>query len=225
MSRTRLLLLAGFGGLLLLMALAALDGLRGLQSIQARSDAVRNNFVQRNRLLNRIRSGLYSSGTWVRDYILQPDSPASTQGLAAIRQDVASAVKAYEAVVTPDEAGPFRELEGELSEYGMLLEQASQWSPAQRKTAGYAFLRDQVYPRRTAMIAITDRIASMSEHQLNARMLEVTALFAGLRTRVALTLLLTSGSWRSAGRLQHQPHPGARAGRSRSSGRDRAGAA
>ena len=67
------MLVAGFGGLLILMALAGLDDLRILRSIQTRSDAIRNEFVERNRLLNQIRSDLYLSGTFVRDYVLEPD--------------------------------------------------------------------------------------------------------------------------------------------------------
>jgi hypothetical protein len=70
---SRILLLAGFGGLLLLMLLAALDDIRNIRSIETRSDAVRNSFLERDRLLNRIRSDLYLSGTYVRDYILEPD--------------------------------------------------------------------------------------------------------------------------------------------------------
>jgi hypothetical protein len=70
---TRWLLLAGFGGLLLLMALAGLDGVRVLRSIQSRSDAIRNDFLERNRLLNQLRSDLYLSGTRARAYVLEPD--------------------------------------------------------------------------------------------------------------------------------------------------------
>ena len=56
---TRLLLLAGFGGLLLLMALGGIDGLRVFHTIQERNDAIRRDFLARNRLLNQIRSDLY----------------------------------------------------------------------------------------------------------------------------------------------------------------------
>ncbi|MDP9169883.1 MAG: MCP four helix bundle domain-containing protein [Acidobacteriota bacterium] len=192
--RTRMLLLAGFGGLLLLMAIAALDDIRALRSIQTRSDAVRNTFLERNRLLNQIRSGLYSSGTWMRDYVLEPDperARSRLEGLRTTRRETEAAVREFERVLTAAELAPYREMHRELIEYWSVMEPAMSWSEDQRKAAGYGFLRDQIYPRRAAMIAVADRIGTLNEHQLNARILEVTALFAGLRSRVAFTLMLT----------------------------------
>src|SRR5581483_12027818 len=95
---TRLLLLAGFGGLLLLMALAALDALRIMRSIESRSDVIRQDFLARNRLLNRIRADLYLSGTWVRDYVLEPDPARADQdriSLNRTRSDMEEAIKTY----------------------------------------------------------------------------------------------------------------------------------
>jgi signal transduction histidine kinase len=190
---TRPVLIAGFGGLLLLMALAGLDDLRLLHSIQTRSDAVRTDFIERNRVLNRIRSDLYLSGTFVRDYVLEPDPDRadSDRGrLTRTRGSLATDIKAYSRVMSPAEASVFSDLQQELDEYWRLLEPAMQWDPDARRSAGYAFLRDQVYPRRTQLVATADQIAAINEHRLNERILQVTELFAGLRIRVALTMLI-----------------------------------
>jgi hypothetical protein len=61
-STTRALLLAGFGGLLLLMAFAGFDAVGVLREIQTSNDRIRSEFVARNRALEQIRSVL----RWMR---------------------------------------------------------------------------------------------------------------------------------------------------------------
>src|ERR1700677_4792611 len=67
---SRLLLIAGFGGLLLLMGFAGLGTFHLLREIQTASDAARGEYLARNRALEQIRSELYLSGTYIRDYLL-----------------------------------------------------------------------------------------------------------------------------------------------------------
>src|SRR5215510_13914716 len=70
---TRLALIAGFGGLLIITTLAGMDTLRVLREIRANGDQIRREFLERNHILNNIRSDLYLSGTYVRDCLLEPD--------------------------------------------------------------------------------------------------------------------------------------------------------
>ena len=69
----RLPLLLGFGGLLCVMALSGWDALRLLNGFRKQDTQIRVQFLLRNRLLNDIRAGVYLSGTYVRDYLLEPD--------------------------------------------------------------------------------------------------------------------------------------------------------
>jgi len=192
----RTTLAAGFGGLLLLMALAGLDDLRILRSIQTRSDTIRNQFVERNRLINQLRSDLYLSGTFVRDYLLEPEDTRAASDRASFARTnraLTAGLEAYARVLSPAEAAPFEDLRRQLQEYRGALDPVMQWTPEQRRAAGYVFLRDDVYPRRTSMVALADRISTINEHQLNTRILQVTELFAGLRIRVAVTMLIALG--------------------------------
>src|SRR5271167_2176133 len=70
---TGLALGIGFGGLLAIMALAGLDGMRALRQIRGNDDQIRRQFLARNHALNDIRSELHLSGTYVRDYLLEPE--------------------------------------------------------------------------------------------------------------------------------------------------------
>src|SRR5581483_9532556 len=72
-TQTRAFLLLGFGGLLLLLAFMGLNTLSMLGRIQARSANIRSDYVNRDRILDQLRSDIYLSGTYVRDLLLEPD--------------------------------------------------------------------------------------------------------------------------------------------------------
>jgi signal transduction histidine kinase len=190
---TRLLLLVGFGGLLLLMAFGGITGLRVLQTIQKRNDAIRQDFLARNRLLNQIRSDLYLSATYVRDYLLEPENAkAESQrtSLDRIRLDMETALQEYGALLGRSEINPLRNLQEQLREYWRVLEPAMYWSPEQRRQSGYAFLRDEVYSRRAVMLSLADQIGAVNEQQLDSRNAQVGQLFSGFRVRLLITLLV-----------------------------------
>jgi len=193
---TRLFLLAGFGGLLLLMAFAGIDAVRVLEAIQSRNDAIRGQFLERNRLLNQIRSDLYLSGTYVRDYLLEPDAEKAEAHRATLdktRSDMQSALESYAHLLNTGETQPFQVLQRELDEYWRLLQPVMRWSASERRARGYVFLRDEVFPRRMAMLSIADQIASVNEQQLNAGNVQVSALFSNFRIRLSITLFITLG--------------------------------
>lgn len=193
---TRLLLLAGFGGLLLLMTFAGLDAMRVLRVIQNRNDAIRGNFLARNRFLNQIRSDLYLSGTYVRDCLLEPEPEKAESyrgSLENTRRDMEFALQSYARLSNSSEKKPFAILQDELAEYWHLLEPVMLWNALQRKERGYAFLRDEVYPRRTAMLHLADQIGQVNERQLDAGNAQVAELFSGFRIRLSVTLLVTLG--------------------------------
>ena len=142
---SRLVLVAGFGGLLILMAFAGADGIQALQQIQTRNDLIRDDFMLRTQVLERIRGDLYLSGTDVRDYLLEPQA-GRAEGhrytLLETRKDMDAALQQYSQLLSSGEAEPFRVLTRELAAYWRVLEPAFEWTPP-RGWAGYAFLRDE----------------------------------------------------------------------------------
>src|SRR6266852_243700 len=151
LRNTRLLLTAGFGGLLLLMSFSGIDAVRVLRSIRSRNDQIRDDFLARNRLLNQIRSDLYLSGTYVRDYLMEPESTNADAHRASLdrdRNDMEAALQAYALRLTPSEVEPYGVLKRALGDYWRVLEPALRWDTEQRKARSYDFLRDEVLPRR-----------------------------------------------------------------------------
>jgi signal transduction histidine kinase len=194
---SRLLLLTGFGGLLLLMAFAEFAGIQALRRIQSRNDDIREQFLLRMRVLERIRGDLYVSGTYVRDYLLEPESgkaEAHRGNLLETRKDMDGALAEYRGFLNAQEAGPFENLTRELADYWSMLQPVFQWTADQRRSQGYAFLRDEVFPRRMAMLGIADRIGTINESQLNEGKTEVQQTFArvqrGLTAAIGLTIAL-----------------------------------
>src|SRR5215471_2435822 len=69
---SRLALLVGFGSLLAIIGASGIDALRVLRQYRQEEDLIRRQFLFRNRVLNNIRSEVYLSGTYLRDYLLDP---------------------------------------------------------------------------------------------------------------------------------------------------------
>ena len=195
-ANSRLILMAGFGGLLLLMAFAEFDGMRALTQIQESNDEVRQDFLRRTRVLDRIRADLYVSGTYVRDYLLEPEAGKAEghrDSLLESRSDMDEALNEYRKLVNGPEARPFRVLTQDLASYWSVLDPVFAWSASERRRDGYIFLRDEVFPRRMAMLGLADQIRALNEAQLNAGKVRVEATFAEFRGRLTLILGLTIG--------------------------------
>lgn len=189
---SRLALLIGFGGLLLIMALAGIDALGVFQQFRHSDEQIRGRYLFQNHVLNDIRSDVYLSGTYVRDYLLEPD-PARAEvyrtSLEDVRKHMESALEFYGRQTTPTEVQHYSALRAELLGYWGILTPIFHWNPAERRRSGYAFLRDEVFPRRQNMLAIADRIAMINEQQLTLGNNQVVALLLGFQTRELVTLV------------------------------------
>ena len=191
---SRLVLAIGFGGFLLLLAFAGFDSVQELRQIQRRNDAIRESFLARTRLLEQIRSDLYLSGTYVRDCLLEPDAAkaeAHRASLLKMRNRMKTGLEGYKALLNEAQAAPWLDLNQALRDYWSILTPVLAWNASQRRDRGYAFLRDEVFPRRTAMLRIADQIAGINEAQLDTGKREVIDMFSQFRGRSMVTIGLT----------------------------------
>jgi signal transduction histidine kinase len=191
-GNSRLALAMGFGSLLAIMTLAGTDALRVLHNFYGNDDRIRRQFLFQNRVLNGIRSDVYLSGTYVRDYLLEPETSRAENyrdSLGQVRKQMESALESYGRQLAPAEAEHYTALRAELAEYWRILEPIFRWNAEERRTEGYAFLRDEVFPRRQNMLAIADRIAAINEQQLNAGNEEVVGLLKRFQARLVITLI------------------------------------
>ncbi len=193
----RFALVAGFGGLLGLMAFAGLDSVHALHQIEARNTRLTQDYLKRHRSLEQIRAALFLSTTYLRDYLLAPTPGRARAALAELddlHRQMDTALQAYSASVPPDEKALFSELAAEVSRYWSTLTPVMQWEPRQRRTEGRQFLQTQVIPRGTLTLGITGKIDAVHEHGLSRGSRRSSALFLEYRRRMAAILGLTLGA-------------------------------
>src|SRR6185437_7769427 len=90
---SRAVLWAGFGSLLALMIVGALAASRAFDHIEATNAEIRQGFLRRDDLLNRLRAGLYRYNIDLRDYLLHADPQLAESRRAELErteQDVRS---------------------------------------------------------------------------------------------------------------------------------------
>jgi signal transduction histidine kinase len=193
---TKLVLLVGFGGVLGLMALAGIDSITALHQIEAQNTEITRNYLQRHHLLEQIRSGLYLSSTYVRDYVMEYDPVAarsSLAGLRRLRDETDAALKLYGGALRPDERSLFSTLETEVGDYWRALAPVFHWGPNERRIRGMLFLETQVLPQRAATLGIANKIDAVNEEALTNGDRLSAGLFNRFRRRVLLILGLTLG--------------------------------
>jgi len=187
LPRSRLILGLGFGGLLVLMAFAAVDSVRTLRQIQSRNDELRAEFLSRTRLLDEIRADLYLSGTYVRDYLMEPEGDRVEGHRARLLHEHAetdAALARFRSVMSGSQQAPFRTLAAQVARYWHNVEPVLGWNADDRRRRGYDFLREKVFPQRTAMLATADEIAGRT------RMADAVSSF---RSRLIFTIGLMIG--------------------------------
>jgi signal transduction histidine kinase len=195
-SGGRLVLLAGFGSLLVIMALSGIDAVRVLRQFRRDESGIRHQFLFRNQVLNNIRSGVYLSGTYVRDYLLDPDpdrAVAFGSSLAEVRRQMESGLESYGRQLSPGETRHYGALRNELSQYWATLEPIFGWDARTRRDRGYLFLRDEVFPRRATMLDLAGRIGEINEQQLRAGNERTAQLLSNFQARFAGILLAGLG--------------------------------
>jgi signal transduction histidine kinase len=195
-QRPGVVLVAGFGGLLLIMAAAEAGALLFLSSLRHNDTTLQARFLGRNRTLERIRSNIYLSGTFVRDSLLAPEQSgvrAQVATLEGLRRDSESALNSYAAALEPEEAAPFGDLRSQIEAYWKVLDRTLAWTGEERGKFRDAFFYEELVPRRTSMLQIADRIEALNEDALRRGDMKLGELFGrlqlGLIAMVAVTLL------------------------------------
>ncbi len=192
----QVVLLASFGGMLGLMLFAGLDSLRALRQVQSRNVQIRQIFLLRNRALEDIRSALYQSGTFMRDYLLEGDAThAETYraSLQRIRSEMDAALTRYSRSLDATEEPPFQALEARIMDYWKVLDPVFHWNAQEKTVRTDAFMHQELFPRRATTLEIADRIAAVNEQEVTNGDERLKQLFDRFRYRLGLMLAITLG--------------------------------
>jgi signal transduction histidine kinase len=184
----------GFGGLLVCILGAAVGTLTSLDRVRQDETRIRRAFLGRMGSLEQIRSQIYLSGTYVRDFLLSPDpsgAAAQTSRMSALEGQSYASLEAYRRLVDAAEQEPFQSLQAEIEAYWRVLDRMLQWTPAERSKLRESFFYDELIPRRNGMLQIADRIAAANERGLARAEDQLQASSEGLRRTLLATFAIT----------------------------------
>jgi signal transduction histidine kinase len=192
----RLVLWLGFGGLLVCIVAAATGTLFSLDRVRKAEVGIRRAFLGRVVALDQIRSQIYLSGTYVRDFLLSPDptgAAAQTARMSALEKENYAALDAYSRLVGTRELGPFQELRSEIDDYWRVVDKPLMWTAEEVNARRDTFFYDELIPRRNAMLQIADRIRIANERGLEGAEGQLSASAENLRKTLLATFGITLG--------------------------------
>ena len=192
--QTRVLLFAGFGGLLLPLGFFGLSAISFLSQIKVREERIRQDYVSRDGVLQKLRSTIYTSGTHVRDFLLDSSATRATEDRRQFfesRHQIESEIAEYQTLLRPTEREPFRELSQGLAAYLNTIAPVLEWNESERHARASAFMQDELLPRRMSALRLADRIQQITEGQLEASSAAVSVLLSSFRVKLLVLLVLT----------------------------------
>jgi signal transduction histidine kinase len=163
---TRLILFIGFGTLVLLVGLLGFSSFRRTEQIYRDVSSIHEMYQKNSSTLNDIQTDTLYSGILVRDYLLDALPAAGPQyrkDLLALRSAMEKHLASLSEPMNPVETDALKRLRHELDTYWDSLDPIFDWTPSQKNAQSSWFLKNEILPRRTAILSITQEIDTLSE--------------------------------------------------------------
>ena len=176
----------GLGGLLVLIVASLFAASRRAQEIYTQLDQLNDHHRGVEAKLRRLRSDVHLSGIFVRDYLLDHDrarTPEYRQRLKDFRRD--NLATFGQLLTLAGQRGSDNQriasLQARLEEYWQSMNPVFDWSPEEKATRSFEFLRREVLPRREAVLTLTHQIEELNDENLADQHAEVSSRHASLR--------------------------------------------
>ncbi len=187
---SRLLLLAGFGSLLLMPWVAFLYTQSELAKANYAIEGIKSKYLLTNKLLNALRNDVIIGGTQLRDFLLEPNPNAAYLHRNELTQTRAHALSLLKAKQLQEGGAVYGSFVAAYSDYWKVIEPVLQWDKEKRRAEGYRFLRDEVFARRSAMLSMATRIGTWNEDQLAAGAKEMKDLFEEVKNSLERSMMV-----------------------------------
>src|SRR5437868_3387479 len=167
---SRLALLMGFGGMLLIFLVAGLDSVRLLQDMRIANKVLRDAAIERSRRLASIRSYVLLTQAYMGDFLSDGDTENAREHLLELKDTWSRMMVDLETyrTTTLEEALLVKRLQALLDQHWRDLGRAMTWTDAARRSQRTTYLFQQILPLRTAVLEITTRVESADARQLAA---------------------------------------------------------
>src|SRR5580704_18039694 len=133
--QTRIALFAGFGGLLVLLGFLGLSAISFLSQIKVHEEKIRQDYVDRDRVLQSLRSDIYTSGTYVRDFLLDTNDAFAAghrDQFLETQRKLQNEVADYRRLIGAGDLRPVEQFTAELAAYMDALAPVMTWDAAER---------------------------------------------------------------------------------------------
>jgi len=185
--------LVGFAGLLILMGCLAVDSAMQTRNASKTSAALRKESMDRDALLDQLRTDTNRSGTLVRDYMLEHDdvlAASQKAELQLLRSRVDEALRHYADNAPRTERDAIQSLRQYAESYWTSLAPALDWDRTARRKQGEMFLRNIIMPRRDEVVQFTQQVNALDERVLLAAEERIQAVQAKFQWRVRMISIL-----------------------------------
>lgn len=204
--RTWPILGIGFGALVVLIALLGIGASQRAGRIYREVLAAHESYRRSEQMLNEIRSSIYLSSIFVRDFLLDPSHLTATlhrQQLVEIRSAMLQNLLELDRLMGGQEPAALGILRAELDTYWNSFEPIFQWTPQQKMAISSIFLRRQVLPRRRKALAIAEEIAELRNANLRTQQQRISQSQSEFRSYSdrMLVIALTLGALVAAGSM------------------------
>ena len=168
-SRSWLVLSIGFGTLILLIGLLGFGAMRRAQALHDEMVAAHDAYLETDAVLREIPADLYLGGILIRDYLLDPShllAPSYREQLLARRSSIQQRLDLLAQRLGKEEPARLQQLQTELQAYWDSMDPILDWSPEEKAALSRVFLRQQVLPRREAVVALAREISEINAANL-----------------------------------------------------------
>ena len=162
------------------------------QSLDQVNTLHRNNAVK----LETLRADIHLSGIYVRDYLLDNShltADSYRARLITLREATRKTLEELHASASPAERERIERLQSNLDDYWETYDPLFGWTPAQKLYLSAPFLRQNVLPRRNAVLELTRDIEALNNASLAQQRAVVATQEQELRRLFARMLWITMG--------------------------------
>jgi signal transduction histidine kinase len=211
---SRSTLFAGFGTLLILMAIISIDSLYTLEAFENHNSHIRKDFAYRENTLEQVRTGIYESGDILSDYAVIESDPQSQERLRtefqSIRDETTASLKACIQSLPTEKRESFQHLAEELDRYWSEVDPIFALPATEKKGLGHSVLSSGVHSQYAKVLAITKEVRALNDNELKETDRRIAETFAQFRRRLlvlavigfSFSLILAATTIVYAGRLE-----------------------
>jgi signal transduction histidine kinase len=190
----RVVLLAGFGGLLVLLLAAGIEAMSILDTAHQEEQSALREFLSRNAVLLHLDSNLQGYGRFVQQTVSarQQEQEEAAAELQRLSSEIHAVLLTYPLERQPEEKALLEAFALELADQEKMLNRAI---ADKRDRTAELTIWEEVFPGHLKMVAATAQLSAWNQSQLRGTDGTLLAEFSRLRTNLKqlLTVLLGSG--------------------------------